>query len=111
LGREIEIDEGVAVDVGNRNAIAMIVMCGFVGLTGIVDDAVSEGDAALGDAIYELESVEDAELARGAELLSAPQREPRVRILQLRWYQSTLYGNILNPGGRGFFRADGLVGT
>ena len=36
----------VAVDVGDRQAVAVIVVSGLVGLSGVVDDAMAEGDAA-----------------------------------------------------------------
>ena len=44
---EIDVVEAVAVHVGNRQAVAVIVVGRLVGLAGVGDDAVLEGDAAL----------------------------------------------------------------
>ena len=46
---EVDVESAVAVDVGDRDAVAVIVVRGLVGLPGVVDDAMPEGDAALGE--------------------------------------------------------------
>ena len=47
---EIDVGEAVAVDVGDGQAVAVIVVRRLVGLAGVGHDAVLERDAALGDA-------------------------------------------------------------
>ena len=48
---EVDVGQAVAVDVRDRDAVAVVVVRRLVGLAGVVDDAVLEGDAALGQPI------------------------------------------------------------
>ena len=68
LVREIDVGQPVAIDVGDGQAVAMVVVGGLVGLAGIGHDAVLEGDAALGPAIGEGEIVERLHALDGFDL-------------------------------------------
>ena len=50
---EVDVEPAVAVNVGDRHAAAMVVVCGLVILSAVVDDLVPEPDAALLDAVGE----------------------------------------------------------
>ena len=58
---EVDVGEAVAIDVRNRQAVAMIVVRRLVRLAGVVDDPVLERDAALGQPVGELKIVERRE--------------------------------------------------
>ena len=49
LADEVDVEQAVAVDVRDRDAVAVVVVRRLVGLAGVVHDAVPEGDAALGE--------------------------------------------------------------
>ena len=72
---EVDVGQAVAVDVGDREARAVVVVHGLVVFAGVLDDAVDEGDAALGQLVGELKVVERADAARALDLLRAPRRE------------------------------------
>ena len=59
---EVQVRPGVAVHVGHRHAVAVVVVHGLVEQPGVVHDAMHEGDAALPHAIGELKVVHDLEL-------------------------------------------------
>ena len=79
---EVDVGEAVAVDVGDREAVAVIVVRRLVGLSGVVDDAVLEGDAALGEPVRELEVVKRGDALNGLDLRVPKLCEPR-RVLQI----------------------------
>ena len=58
---EVEIGASIAVDVGDRQAVAVIVVSGLVGLPGVVHDAVAERDTARGQPVGELEIMESSD--------------------------------------------------
>jgi len=90
LTREIHVEEAVAVDVRDRDAVPVIVVDGLVRLARVGDDVVLERDAALGEAIGELEIVENRGGARGFGLLVREPLEP--------------YGSVVQIGGDEAFR-------
>ena len=80
---EVDVGEAVAIDVRDREAVAVIVVRRLVRLAGVVDDAVLERDAALGQPVRELEVVERRERRPTALTCASPQLlEPR-RVLQV----------------------------
>ena len=74
---EVDVGEAVAIDVGDRQAVAVIVVRRLVRLAGVVDDAVPERDAALGEPVGELEIVERREAGRSLDLRITTLFEPR----------------------------------
>ena len=76
LADEVDVEEAVAVDVGHRDPGPVIVVRRLVGLPGVVHDAVLECDAALGQAIRELEIVEGGEPGRRFDLRGRLLLEP-----------------------------------
>ena len=77
LVHEVDVEAAVAIDVGDREPVAVVVVHRLVGLARVVDDAVHERDAALEQAILEPEIVEDLEAAPRAELRLLPLTHPR----------------------------------
>ena len=65
-------EQPVAVDVRDRDPVAVVVVRRLVGLPGVVDDAMSEGDAAFGDAVGELEVVEHRQRRPAALICASP---------------------------------------
>ena len=65
---EIDVGTSVAVDVGDRQAVAVIVVSGLVGLARVVHDAMAERDAAGGQPIGELEIMECRDAGHGLDL-------------------------------------------
>ena len=82
LVHEIDVGASVAVDVRHREAVAVVVVHRLVGLAGVVDDAVLEGDAAFGEAVGELKVVERGESGRRPRLRGGESLEPR-RVLEI----------------------------
>ena len=76
LVRKVDVQEAVAVDVGDREAVAVVVVHGLVGLARVVDDAMAERDAAVGNAVGELEITEHRRRRRCLHLLVAAAPEP-----------------------------------
>ena len=74
---EVDVEQAVAVDVGDGDAVAVIVVHRLVVHAGVVDDAVDERDAAFLDAIGELEIVDDLERSTVASR-AAPSRRERI---------------------------------
>jgi hypothetical protein len=68
LSDEVEVEQAVAVHVGHGEAVAVVVVDHLVLAPAVVHGFVAEGDAALGQAVGELEVVEDGELPRRGEL-------------------------------------------
>ena len=68
LVHEVNVVQPVAVDIGHRDAAAVIVVDGLVVDARIFDDVVNEGDAAFRLAIGEVEVVECADLRRRVNL-------------------------------------------
>ncbi len=95
---EVDVGQAVAVDVRDRHAVAMIVVRRLVRLAGIVDDSVLEGDAALGQAVRELEIVEHGECGHGLDLRVPNRLEPRC-VLQVG--RNDTDGGGLSGGVRG----------
>jgi hypothetical protein len=83
LTDEINVREPVAVDIGNSEAVAMIVVSRLVRLAGVVDNAVLERDAAPGQSIGELEVVKHRRRGSGLDLRLAKRLEPG-DVLQVR---------------------------
>ncbi len=75
LGEEVEVEQAVAVHVGHQQAVAVVVVDRLVGLAGVVDDLVLEGDAALGLAVGVAEVVEDLPALGRRDLRVAPRRQ------------------------------------
>ena len=98
---EIDVEQAVAVDVGDRQAVAVVVVRRLVGLAGVVDDAVLERDAALGDAIGELEIVERRNAGHRLDLCVAKRRQPRRVAQHLRDDANGRIGLRLTGGTRG----------
>ncbi len=71
LADEIEVESAVAVDVGHRDAVAVVVVVRLVALRRVGGDLVLEGDPALRLPVAQRELVKDLELAERAELLLA----------------------------------------
>jgi hypothetical protein len=65
---EVDVVEAVAVHVGNGEAGAVVVVRHPIVRDLVVDRAMDERDAALGDTVRELEVVEHVKLLRGFEL-------------------------------------------
>ena len=61
---EVDVGQAVAVHVRDRDAVAVVVVDRLVVLAGVVDDPVDERDAALRDAVGEVEVVDDADRSR-----------------------------------------------
>ncbi len=76
LRREVDIGEPVAVDVGDRDPVAVIVMRRLVALPGVVNDVVREGDAAVSEPVGELEVVENVLAGQRLDLRRAQRLEP-----------------------------------
>ncbi len=68
LGDEVDVEETVAVHVRHRQTVAVVVVDRLVEAGAVVRALAAEGDAALRQAIGELEVVEDADLLGGGEL-------------------------------------------
>ena len=96
---EVDVLSAVAVDIGNRQAVAVVVVRRLVRLAGVVDDAVPECDTAFGDAVGELEIVEGRDGSRRLDLLVAKLQEPR-RILQVRRHEADRLRSLGLPGER-----------
>ena len=79
---EIDVGSSVAVDVGDRQAVAVIVVSRLVGLSGVVDDAVPERDAACGQPVGELEVVERRDAGHRLDLRITQLLQPG-RVLQI----------------------------
>src|SRR5712692_4976838 len=60
---EVNVEQAVAVDIGHRDAVSVVVVVRLVVLAGVVGDAVKKGDSAFGLAIRKVEVMEHAELA------------------------------------------------
>ena len=73
---EVDVEQAVAVDVGDRQAVAVVVVRRLVGPPRVVDDVVLEGDAAVVHAIGELEVVKGGDGGDGLELGILHLREP-----------------------------------
>ena len=84
LADEVDVGAAVAVDVGNRDPGAVIVVRRLVGLAGVVHDAGLEIDAAFDQAIGELEVVEGGERGRGLDLGGRLLLEP-LSVLEISW--------------------------
>ena len=76
LADEVDVGAAVTIDIGNRDPVAVVVVRGFVGLAGIVDDPMPECDAAVGDAVGELEVVEHRRAGERLDLRVADGLEP-----------------------------------
>ena len=76
LADEIDVDPAVAVHVGHRDPVAVVIVGGLVGLAGIVDDVVYERDAALRQAVGEGEVVERGRAGCLGDLLLAAGEQP-----------------------------------
>ena len=63
LGEEEQVGTPISIDVGHRHRVPMVVVGGGPVASGVVDDLVSEGDAAFPAAVREPKSVERLELA------------------------------------------------
>ena len=72
LGDQIEVAATVTIDIGNRDAVAVIVVSGLEGLGVVLGHQVAKRDATLGSAIAETEIVEDPEAGPGGELGGSP---------------------------------------
>jgi len=72
LCREIDVHHTIAIHVGDRQAVSMIVMGGFVFFASVVHDLVGKSDPAFRDSIGELETVERLIFLGGGDLLFSP---------------------------------------
>ena len=72
LADEVDVGQAVAVDVGDRDAVAVIVVRRLVGLAGVVHDPVLERDAALGETVGELKVVERRDASHRLGLILLP---------------------------------------
>lgn len=69
LGREVNIERTISIDVRDGEAVAVIVMRGLIILAGIIDDVVFEPNLAFSHAVGELEAEECLAFLRGQFLL------------------------------------------
>src|SRR5690349_23243727 len=75
LVHEIDVFEAVAIDVGDGNAGAVVVVHWLVISPGIVDRVLNERDAALFDGVPELKLIVDLELSDAVALCFRAGRE------------------------------------
>ena len=74
---EIDVQASVAVDIGNGEAVPVVVVHELVSLAGVVGDAVDERDPALVHAVLEPKIVKHVEPGHGAELSLLSLAQPR----------------------------------
>ena len=68
LADKVDVRQTISIDIRDRHAIAMIVVSRFVGLAGVVDDAVPERDAAPRQLVCELKVVKRADTGSRLDL-------------------------------------------
>ena len=76
LRHEIDVEQAVTIDVGDGEAVTVIVVRRLVRPSRVVDDPVLEGDAALGQPIDELKVVERRDARDARELRVFHARQP-----------------------------------
>ncbi len=77
LADKVDVRQTISIDIRDRHAIAMIVVSRFVGLAGVVDDAVPERDAAPGQLVCELKVVKRADTGSRLDLRVPEPLQPR----------------------------------
>ena len=96
---EVDVSQAVPIDIGDGEAVAVIVVSRLVGLAGVVDNAVPERDAALRQAVGELEIVEGGDALSGLDLCVLKRDQPR-RVLQVWRDQAYRLGSLALAGQR-----------
>jgi len=75
LIHKINVVESVAIHIGNRNSIAVIVVDSFIVPSGVFNTVFDEGDSAFGNFVCEMKLVENFKLTYGSQLRLLPRRK------------------------------------
>ncbi len=82
LIQKVDVEKAVAVDVGDRDAVPVIVVRGLVRLARVLDSVMDERNTAFGEPVGELEIVECLDGRTGIQLSVAETLKP-VEILEI----------------------------